>query len=45
MGGALYLFVRGIDEPGHGMHHDLPPRALIERLDDLLAGRAAPVPA
>jgi exodeoxyribonuclease V beta subunit len=33
MGGALYLFLRGIDQPGAGLYSDRPPRALIEALD------------
>ena len=33
MGGALYLFLRGIDQPGAGLYADCPPQALIEALD------------
>lgn len=33
VGGALYLFLRGIDQPGAGLHVDRPPKALIEALD------------
>ncbi len=33
MGGALYLFLRGIDQPGAGLYVDRPPKALIEALD------------
>jgi exodeoxyribonuclease V beta subunit len=33
MGGALYWFVRGVDQPGTGMLALNPPRALIEALD------------
>jgi exodeoxyribonuclease V beta subunit len=33
VGGALYLFLRGIDQPGCGLLHLCPPRALIEALD------------
>ncbi len=33
VGGALYLFLRGIDQPGAGLFVDRPPRALIEALD------------
>ena len=37
-GGALYLFLRGLDRDGsHGVHLDRPPRALIEAMDALLA--------
>jgi exodeoxyribonuclease V beta subunit len=38
IGGAVYLFLRGLDADGaHGVHVDRPPRALIEALDALLA--------
>jgi exodeoxyribonuclease V beta subunit len=33
VGGALYLFLRGIDQPGAGLYLDRPPKALIETLD------------
>jgi exodeoxyribonuclease V beta subunit len=33
IGGAIYLFLRGIEAPGHGLHFERPPRALIEKLD------------
>ena len=33
VGGALYLFLRGIDQPGAGLYLDRPPQALIEVLD------------
>ena len=33
IGGALYLFLRGIDQPGAGLFADRPPRVLIEALD------------
>ena len=37
IGGALYLFVRGLDARGlDGVHADTPPAALIEALDALL---------
>ena len=42
VGGALYLFLRGVDQPGAGLVHLQPPRALIESLD--LALRGTPVP-
>ncbi len=39
VGGALYLFLRGINEPGHhGCCIDRPEAELIESLDRLLAG-------
>jgi len=37
MGGAVYWFVRGVDQPGTGMLALNPPRALIEALDAALA--------
>lgn len=36
MGGAVYLFMRGLDQPGAGVHAHRPPRHLIEALDRLL---------
>ncbi|MGM0553084.1 MAG: exodeoxyribonuclease V subunit beta [Pseudomonadota bacterium] len=33
MGGGVYLFLRGVDAPGHGVFHHCPPRGLIEQLD------------
>ena len=33
LGGALYLFLRGIDQPGAGLFTDKPPREVIEALD------------
>ncbi|MBS0567958.1 MAG: UvrD-helicase domain-containing protein [Proteobacteria bacterium] len=41
IGGALYLFVRGLDARGvDGVHVDTPPAALIEAIDALLAPAA-----
>ncbi|WP_180130568.1 exodeoxyribonuclease V subunit beta [Rhodoferax sp. BLA1] len=37
LGGALYLFLRGIDQPGCGLLHVSPPVALIEALDAVFA--------
>ncbi|MCJ8169396.1 exodeoxyribonuclease V subunit beta [Atopomonas sediminilitoris] len=37
MGGAVYLFLRGLDEQGNGLYHVLPPEPLIEALDALFA--------
>jgi exodeoxyribonuclease V beta subunit len=34
MGGALYLYLRGIDQMGQGLYVHKPPLALIEALDD-----------
>ena len=41
IGGALYLFVRGLDREGvNGVHWDKPPAALIEALDEMLKAPA-----
>ncbi|GAA5235458.1 exodeoxyribonuclease V subunit beta [Verticiella sediminum] len=42
VGGAVYLFLRGLDAPGAGVHIERPPRSLIEALDAAFAGRDAP---
>ncbi|MFF7705973.1 exodeoxyribonuclease V subunit beta [Pseudomonas sp. NPDC007930] len=39
MGGALYLFIRGQQAPGHGVHFERPTRAVIEQLDHLFQGQ------
>ncbi|UXI68667.1 exodeoxyribonuclease V subunit beta [Tahibacter amnicola] len=41
VGGAMYLFLRGVDTAGHGVHRERPPRALIEHMDRLFAGAGA----
>ena len=33
IGGALYFFLRLVDQPGCGLYHDKPPRQFIEALD------------
>ena len=33
VGGTIYWFLRGIDQPGRGVFADRPPKALIEALD------------
>ena len=38
MGGAIYIFMRGINQTGAGVHLQRPPRALIATLDSLFAG-------
>lgn len=40
VGGAVYLFLRGIDGPCQGVHWERPPRELIETLDALFRGAA-----
>ncbi len=37
MGGAVYVFLRGIQQPGAGVHVHKPPQVLIETLDALFA--------
>ena len=37
VGGAIYLFLRGIDQPGAGLFFDRPPKTLIEALDHAFA--------
>jgi len=43
LGGAVYLFLRGIAAPSRGVHAERPPRSLIEALDGLFAGVNAEV--
>ncbi|MDP3191444.1 exodeoxyribonuclease V subunit beta [Rhodoferax sp.] len=45
VGGALYLFLRGIDQSGAGLYLDRPPKALIEALDAAFSARAEPLEA
>ncbi|WP_100638858.1 exodeoxyribonuclease V subunit beta [Marinobacter salexigens] len=42
IGGAVYLFLRGVNAPGAGAFTDKPPRELIEQLDAMFDGKAAP---
>jgi exodeoxyribonuclease V beta subunit len=37
LGGAIYVFLRGMDAPSQGLFMDKPPRQLIEELDRLFA--------
>jgi len=41
LGGAVYLFLRGIHAPGAGAFSDKPPKALIEQLDAMFDGKTA----
>jgi exodeoxyribonuclease V beta subunit len=41
MGGAVYIFMRGIHQSGSGVHFQRPPQVLIETLDSLFAGITA----
>jgi exodeoxyribonuclease V beta subunit len=43
VGGAVYLFVRGINATSRGVHFEKPPKQLIERLDACFAGAAGGV--
>jgi exodeoxyribonuclease V beta subunit len=38
MGGALYLYLRGVGAPTAGVHFERPPKALMLQLDRLFAG-------
>ncbi len=38
VGGAVYLFLRGLKAPSQGLHAERPPRELIDALDALFAG-------
>ena len=39
MGGAVYLFLRGVDRNHNGVYGDKPPQALMEQLDENFSGR------
>ena len=41
VGGAVYLFLRGLEAPGAGVHFERPPAALVDAIDRLLAGSAS----
>ena len=45
IGGAVYIFLRGLNAPGQGLHTECPPRALIESLDRLFAHTTSKEPA
>ena len=40
IGGAIYLFLRGVDSSSDGAFTDKPPRTLIEQLDALFDGES-----
>ncbi|HEY8585285.1 MAG TPA: exodeoxyribonuclease V subunit beta [Rhodanobacter sp.] len=37
VGGVLYLYLRGVDGEGHGVHHERLPLDLIQAMDELFA--------
>jgi exodeoxyribonuclease V beta subunit len=37
VGGVLYLYLRGIDGAGHGVHRERLPFALVEAMDRLVS--------
>jgi exodeoxyribonuclease V beta subunit len=39
VGGAVYLFLRGVDAQGRGLFTDKPPEGLIVHLDACFAGK------
>jgi exodeoxyribonuclease V beta subunit len=41
VGGAIYIYLRGVDGQGHGVHIERPTRAMIDALDALFEGVAA----
>jgi len=41
VGGAIYIYLRGVDGNGHGVHVERPTRAMIDALDALFEGTAA----
>ena len=43
VGGALFIFLRGVGAPSQGVYFTRPPRELIEALDRLFQGTAAPL--
>jgi exodeoxyribonuclease V beta subunit len=43
IGGAVYIFLRGLAGPAGGLHVEKPPKALIEALDGLFAGQRGSV--
>ncbi|ORL61545.1 exodeoxyribonuclease V subunit beta [Pseudomonas putida] len=42
VGGAVFIFLRGVGSAGHGLYFAKPPRALIEQLDALFRGAHEP---
>ncbi|WPP00536.1 exodeoxyribonuclease V subunit beta [Pseudomonas sp. HR96] len=44
VGGALFVFLRGIDSASQGLYFTRPPRELIEQLDALFSAKAPAAP-
>ncbi len=42
VGGAVYVFLRGLAAPSQGLHMERPPRALMDALDRLFTGAEVP---
>ena len=42
VGGALFIFLRGVDSASRGLYFAKPPRELIEQLDALFRGVSTP---
>jgi exodeoxyribonuclease V beta subunit len=42
IGGVLYLYLRGVDADGHGVHAERLPRTLVEAMDALFATGDSP---
>lgn len=40
VGGVLYLYLRGVDQAGYGVHTERLPFALIDAMDQLFAQEA-----
>ena len=41
IGGAVYIYLRGVDGRGHGIHVERPPKAMIDAMDRLFEGAVA----
>ena len=41
VGGVLYLYLRGVDGNGHGVHRERLPRTLVDAMDNLFANGGA----
>jgi exodeoxyribonuclease V beta subunit len=43
MGGAIYLYLRGIDQAGQGVYVNKPPYELIRQLDEAFQSNHHPL--